>query len=111
MIRTEKLDDVTILVVDMARLDATTATAFHAQASPVIREATKVVMDFSAVEFMDSTGIGALVGVTKAIAPGGRIAMCGLSPAVETIFKLLRMDMFFIVAEDRAGAAARLETV
>ncbi|MBL3575553.1 STAS domain-containing protein [Rhodovulum sulfidophilum] len=110
MIKTETSAGVTIFVIETQRLDASNATAFHSQLAPLIKEHDRIILDFTSVEFMDSTGIGALVGVTKGKSPDARIAMCGLTPAVETIFKLLRMDMFFLVAADRSDAIALLES-
>ncbi|MBB4266593.1 STAS domain-containing protein [Roseospira visakhapatnamensis] len=108
MMQVERDDDVIVITVDAARLDAGSATAFHHGASQALKNEKKAVFDLSAVGFMDSTGVGALVGVTKTMRKGGGIAVCGLTPAVKTVFTLLRMDMMFKVKPDRTAAVALL---
>lgn len=104
MIDIEQRDGVTFITVTTPRIDVSTAVRFHEASCKAIDGSKKVVFDLSSVEFMDSTGIGALVGVAKRIGRDGRAAVTGLSPTVGTIFKLLRMDMVFSVQPDRDSA-------
>lgn len=86
------------------RLDAGIAIAFkdafRAALTPGARE---VVLDLSAVEFLDSSGLGALVAVMKLVCPGCSFALTGLTPPVCKVFTLTRMDSVFTI---RDGAAA-----
>lgn len=48
-----------------------------------------VVFDFTGVDFMDSSGIGVIMGRYKqVIFTGGKAAVCGVGAAVDRIFKI-----------------------
>lgn len=108
MLAVEHTDDVVVLAVDLPRLDAASATGFHQAATQALEGKRKAVFDLSSVDFMDSTGVGALVGVAKRLGSDGKAAVTGLTPGVKTIFSLLRMDMLFQVQPDRAAAVEAL---
>ncbi|MBB4266497.1 STAS domain-containing protein [Roseospira visakhapatnamensis] len=108
MIQVEQDDTVLVVTVHETRLDAESAMAFLQDATDAVKTRPRVVFDLSAVGFMDSTGIGALVGVTQSMETGGGVAVFGLTPAVEMVFTLLRMDMLFAIAPDRTSALAQV---
>lgn len=50
---------------------------------------TKVILDFSKVTFMDSSGIGAVVGRYKKVAAkGGKICVADVNSSVNRVFEL-----------------------
>jgi len=52
-----------------------------------------LVLDFSAVHFMDSSGIGLIIGrVEVAKAVGGMVRVVGLSPALKKLVRLSGLD-------------------
>lgn len=54
------------------------------------------VFNFSQCDFIDSTGLGALVSVYKKCAEkGGSVKLESLKPDVEKLFKLTRLDKVF----------------
>ncbi|CAN5297721.1 STAS domain-containing protein [soil metagenome] len=55
-----------------------------------------VVVDLTAVEMIDSSGIGALLAVYKRQAEtGGRVILRGVQPAVVSVIELLRLHRVF----------------
>jgi anti-sigma B factor antagonist len=52
----------------------------------------------SEVAFMDSSGLGALIGVLKII-DATRLTISGVKPAVRTVFRLTRVDRTFTIIE------------
>ena len=51
--------------------------------------AKKLLLDFSDVEFMDSSGIGMIIGRYKTRQRlGGTVSACGLSSTIERIFRM-----------------------
>lgn len=87
-----------VVSVQEARIDAAVALAFK----EAMRKATDggerdVVLDLRQVEFIDSSGLGAIVAAMKFLAPDRALIMAGLTPAVEKVFKLTRMDTVFSV--------------
>ncbi len=104
MIAIDHRNDITVLTVTIPRIDVSTAVRFHEDSCKALEGRKKVAFDLSSVEFMDSTGIGALVGVAKRIGRDGRAAVTGLHPSVKTIFSLLRMDLVFSIQPDMDAA-------
>lgn len=51
--------------------------------------ATNVLFNFQAVNFMDSSGLGMILGRYKAVRErGGKVLACSLQPAVSRVFEL-----------------------
>ncbi|MBE9639133.1 STAS domain-containing protein [Salipiger mangrovisoli] len=95
-----------------ARIDAAVAIQFK-DAMRAIQSPTagRVILDLSAVDFVDSSGLGAIVAAKKSMAPGQQLDLAGLSPMVERVFRLTRMDTIFdlylTLAEAEAAGADR----
>ncbi len=71
------------------------------------RGETRIVVDLSELEFVDSSGLGALVTAIKtARQAGGDVRLCSLTQAVKTIFELTRLTRVFDLFDDRASAVA-----
>ncbi|WP_333859747.1 anti-sigma F factor antagonist [Clostridium sp.] len=52
----------------------------------------KLILDFSKVSFMDSSGIGVVIGRYKKLsAKNGRVCIVGVSPSVKRVFELSGM--------------------
>ena len=66
----------------IARIDAKAAPAFRAAALELVRDRKNVVVMMSRVEAVDSTGLGCLVAMLKAVPPGAQLRLVGLRPAV-----------------------------
>jgi anti-sigma B factor antagonist len=80
------------------RIDAATAIQFKEK----MREATldggqRVVLDLARVQFLDSSGLGAVVAVKKLLGPDRALELAGLTPTVEKVFRLTRMDKIFTI--------------
>ena len=59
--------------------------------------APRVMLDMSQVAFLDSSGLGAVVAVLKALAPDRKLELSGLTPTVQKVFRLTRMDSIFTI--------------
>jgi anti-sigma B factor antagonist len=67
--------------------------------------AAQVVVDLSGVEFMDSSGLGVLVGAHKRLVRlGGRLSVVGVSSAVARLLSVTGLARVFD-ARDSAGVA------
>ncbi len=59
-------------------------------------DTTRVVLDLSSVEFMDSSGVGALLGVQKRLSSQGEpVTLKNARPAVVSVLELLRLQRVF----------------
>ncbi len=106
----ERPNGMTLVRVDNARLTAAVAPDFKQRLSDAVEVGhNRLILDLSRVTFIDSTGLGALVGVLKRIGSRGDIAVCALQPAVQQMFKLTRMDRVFRIFPDADTALASLE--
>ncbi len=106
----EMRGEVLVLRLDEPRLDATKA--------PILREELirrveaghdRIVLDLSATEFMDSSGLGALVSCLKRLGSRGALAVVGTKGEVARLFRLTRMDRVFALHPDLETAVRQLE--
>lgn len=83
--------------VNASKLDITTAQEFKRAIENIWKPTiSRVVIDLSAVEFIDSFGIGALVGVHKRLPPSSSPAtLLNPSPSVLTIIEVVRLHRVF----------------
>ena len=66
----------------------------------------RLVIDLSAVPFMDSSGVATLVEALQVQRRGSnKLVLCGLQPKVRSIFEIARLDMVFAIADDASAAA------
>ena len=73
----------------------------------VNRGATDIVLDFSATEFLDSTGLGALLTAYKRLsARGGRLLVVPGDATVARVFEITGLDTIFTFAATREEALA-----
>lgn len=94
-----------VVSVNEERLDAAIAIRFKDRMREVTAQpAPRVVLDMSQVEFLDSSGLGAVVAVMKSLGADRRLELCGLTPNVERVFRLTRMDSVFTLHASVAEA-------
>lgn len=66
---------------------------------------TDFVIDFAEADYIDSSGLGVLVSLSKHIRDaGGRLTLAGLNEDLRRLFALTRLDSLFEIAESRAAA-------
>ncbi|MGA9434098.1 MAG: STAS domain-containing protein [Roseobacter sp.] len=98
-----------IVSVQDPRIDAAVAIEFKdAMRVETDSGPDLVVLDLSKVEFIDSSGLGAIVATMKSMGQSRKLALAGLSPNVERVFKLTRMDSVFSVFPTLQGALDEL---
>jgi len=97
MIHTTTHDpDITVIRPGVDRLTAVNAKAFKDEVTALINNgASQLIVDFQDVTFLDSSGLGGLVGVLKKIGHRGDLAVSGLTADVAQMFKICRMDRVF----------------
>ncbi len=69
--------------------------------------ARKLLVDFSQTGYIDSSGLGVLVSLSKKIREqGGALRLAGLNEDLRTLFELTKLDTLFQIAETREQALA-----
>ena len=61
------------------------------------RKQLKIMLNLEQVEFIDSSGLGAVVSVMKRLCKGHKLDLCALTPTVEKVFRLMRMESIFSI--------------
>jgi anti-sigma B factor antagonist len=90
--------EIIVVRVTDDRIDAASAIQFKERMRDIVATpSARVVLDMSNVGFLDSSGLGAVVAVMKALGPIRRLELSGLTPTVEKVFRLTRMDSVFII--------------
>lgn len=65
----------------------------------------KFLVDFGESSYIDSTGLGSLVNLSRKIREaGGRLRLTGLNEDLRTLFELTKLDTVFEIADTRAMA-------
>jgi anti-sigma B factor antagonist len=60
----------------------------------------KLLVDFSRTGYIDSSGLGALVSVSKRIREaGGELRLAGLNDDLRSLFELTKLDTLFTISE------------
>ena len=103
----EKIGKVVVVKPLETRIDGTVAAEFRNEMGAIIEEgAEALVLDLSAVDLMDSTGLGALVASLKMLRGKGEMVISGASGKVTSLFKITRMDQVFRIFANRDDAVA-----
>jgi anti-sigma B factor antagonist len=109
-IEEKKIEGKVVLKILEARFGADKAGPFKEYMTRYLQGGNRrVVLDLSKVDFIDSSGLGAILSVLKMMGKDGELAVCGLTDPVASMFKLTRMDRVFTIhktAELAAAAAA-----
>ncbi|MDO5657928.1 MAG: STAS domain-containing protein [Paracoccus sp. (in: a-proteobacteria)] len=93
--------------VNETRIDAAAAAEFKDRLRPHIAcDGPDVMMDLSQVAFIDSSGLGAVIALRKALPAGRQMRLAGLTPNVARVFRLTRMDSVFEIFPSVAAARA-----
>ena len=103
-----QLGDVTIVTAS-GELDAHAAPALEAVVGPLSqRDGCDLVVDLSAVAFIDSTGLGVLVSTLKHVRESdGRLEVVVATPRVLKVFTLTGLDVVIPLHGTLASALAR----
>lgn len=85
-------------------LDGNTTNELRNQIRDSISTGKRMILvDLKEVNFMNSSGIGALVAALKDVKKeGGKLFLCSLSDQVRIIFQLTKMERIFKPLKDRA---------
>lgn len=110
-LHTEHHGDYTLARPDVARLDAAAAPSLRNATADLANQGKfRVVLDLNGVEFVDSSGLGALIHMHKTFQPQGRLAVCNVDPKVSQLFKVTRLDRVFAIAATVSEAAALVKS-
>jgi anti-sigma B factor antagonist len=110
IVRQHLRDGVVVLCVEGTdALDTACAAAFKHAAVAAIPDNGDVVVDLGCLDFVDSAGVGAFVGLYKAArAKGARLRFASARPGVSSVLELIRLHRILEVSEDVPAATRAL---
>lgn len=104
-LRVEQLDEVKIVSIAAPALDANNVKEFKAAISGHLEGAKQLLLDLSALEFVDSSGLGAFLSCLRQLqAAGGDLKIVGVTKPVRTLFELVRMHRLLDIFNTRDEA-------
>ncbi|HUS19994.1 MAG TPA: anti-sigma factor antagonist [Terriglobales bacterium] len=105
----QSVKDVTVLRVAGRIVLGDDLSLLEQKISSALKESAELVINLSAVDYVDSSGLGALVRhVTAARARRKKISLCGLTPNVRKVLDITRViDLFQTYATEAEALAAR----
>lgn len=93
--------DAILIAVQRSRMDAASAPRFKDVVAAVWTDSLKsAAVDMSAVDFIDSSGVGALLSVLRRLPQGeGTVTLRSMKPQVLSVIELLRLHRVFQIAD------------
>jgi anti-sigma B factor antagonist len=94
-VSTERHGDATVVRLE-GEFDLYASAEVRQAADPVLEDGDHLLVDLSGVTFLDSSGLGTLVGLQKrAKLADARMTLCGLSPRLYKIFDVTALRAAF----------------
>ncbi|MEI6542951.1 MAG: STAS domain-containing protein [Methylococcales bacterium] len=83
------------------RLDSYVADEFKVHMKNIVQEGhLQIVLDLSDIDFVDSSGLGAIIATMIALRPQGQLTICNAKDSVVALFRLTRMDRVIPMKSD-----------
>ncbi len=100
----ELVDGTQVVRVEEERIDASVAIQFKDRMRDLSAQSgDRLILDLGRVNFVDSSGLGAIVAVMKFLAPACRLELAALTPMVGKVFHMTRMDSVFAIHPTAPG--------
>jgi anti-sigma B factor antagonist len=109
LIKTKMVKDVPVIELS-GELDSYTCARFRDTMIDVIEQGhPNVVVSMASVEYIDSSGLGTLVGgLKRASEKSGKIAVVCSSSQIRKVFEITGLEKVFPIFEDEKDAAIAL---
>ncbi|HWR01755.1 MAG TPA: STAS domain-containing protein [Chlorobaculum sp.] len=93
------------------RLDAQNSQELQKTFSSWLKQTRFLVLDCSALDFLDSSGLGAIVGcLRKTLEKEGELKLAGLNAKVAMVFELTQAERLFSIFVNTGDALASFVT-
>jgi len=104
-LKVEELKEATIVSPE-GDIDTMQSTKLRETLKPILDSAMrKLIVDLSAVKYMDSSGIATLIEALQICKQNDKsFRICGLNDGVRSIIELARLDTIFVITQSREDA-------
>ncbi len=111
-IPTELKNDIAIVDIPVNELDASNVGDLKRSMAGILEKYHKVVIDLHRTQFVDSSGLGAILSFLRQVSgAGGDLKLCGLSRQVRATFELVRMHRIFEILDTREEAVRTFSSI
>ena len=105
LVVTETSAATVVVSFPVQNLDASNVKAFRDAIKAVTDSREIVLLDMSTLNFVDSSGLGALLSCLRAMnAKNGQLRLFGMTKPVKALFELVRMHRIFPIYNSREEA-------
>jgi anti-sigma B factor antagonist len=88
----ETVQNIPVVKILAEQLDASNADDFKREIAPVLASNSRLVLDLGQLQFVDSSGCGAILSCLKALtSAGGDLKLCQVTRPVRNVFELIRL--------------------
>ena len=109
-IQPEQIGSATVAHIESDSIDARNVSMFQSEMFPIIVNCSRVVLDLEEVHFVDSSGIGAILGcLRQCTGAGGMLKICCVNAGVQEGFALVRMANLLDIYDTCSGAVASFD--
>ncbi len=105
----EEVNSISIAILTCCDLDAENSDQFMKEIDPYLVERSKIVLDLRTLQFVDSSGLGALLSCNRKLQNvGGALVLCCLTEPVREIVELVRFHKILNIRPSREEAIHEL---
>jgi anti-sigma B factor antagonist len=99
---TEVMDNVQIITLTDYHLDESNVKKFKAGVESLIEIHNNVLLDFTNLTFVDSSGLGGILSLLRKMSEkGGHLKICNVSKPINSVFDLIRLPRLIDIFESR----------
>jgi len=100
-LKVEQIENVTVVQVCAESLNSSNVKDFKSKILDFAKPEAKVVLDLRNLNFIDSSGIGALLSCLKDLSSSnGSLHLCNVTEPVKNLLELVRVDKFLRIFEN-----------
>lgn len=104
-IKTEVIKTILVVTCVNSRLDAAVAQPFFKTVQGYINKGhMHLALDLGNVNFVDSTGLGAIVRCLKEVGDQGQLVLCGVNGLLLSLLQITKMEYIFTQARGKSEA-------
>jgi anti-sigma B factor antagonist len=94
---------------ELKKIDVLNSEEFQASLLSLMEGKTRLVLDLSMVQFIDSSGLGKIITALRSLREkGGEMRICSVQPPVQVLFTMVRLGEIVGIDPDRETAALEL---
>jgi anti-sigma B factor antagonist len=109
-LETEEVGGILVALYPAETLDVGNVKDFRKAVEPILKEHSRILFDLEVLQFVDSSGLGALLHCLREMEEiGGELKVCSMSKSVMTVFEMVRLHRTFEIFNSREEALEAFE--